>query len=71
MGDFNINALNENHTLNNVLSSYDQAVTTSTHICGSLLDHVYISKEFSSELSMSNVIEIYFSDHDAVKFRLV
>ena len=71
MGDFNINALSENQTLTNVLSNYDQIVTTSTHISGSVLDHVYISRMFSRELDMKNVIDIYFSDHDAVKFRLV
>ena len=47
LGDFNINAFEENCRLENVLSSYSQIATASTHICGSLLDHVYIHQEFS------------------------
>ena len=71
LGDFNINAFQENGSLENVLSSYNQIVTASTHISGSLLDHVYIHQEFSKEPNMQSVIDIYFSDHDAVKFRFV
>ena len=46
-------------------------VAASTHISGSLLDHVYIHQEFTKELNMQNAINIYFSDHDAVKLRFV
>ena len=69
LGDFNINAFEENCRLENVLSSYSQILTASTHICGSILDHVYIHQEFSKELNTQSVIDVYFSDHDAVKFR--
>ena len=70
LGDFNMNALHENNSLLHVLSAYNQAVTKSTHISGSLLDHVYVHKEFSRTLSV-NVIDIYFSDHDAVKLKFI
>ena len=71
LGDFNINAFQEYGRLGNVLFSYNQIVAASTHISGSLLDHVYIHKEFSKKLNMQSVIDIYFSDHDTVKFRFV
>ena len=71
LGDFNINAFQENGKLENVLSSYNQIVTASNHISVSLLDHVYIHQEFSKELNTQGVIDVYFSDHDAVKFRFV
>ena len=64
LGDFNINAFQEYVRLRNVLSSYNHIVAVSTHISGSLLDHVYIHQEFSKELNMQSVIDIYFSDHD-------
>ena len=70
LGDFNINVLHENNRLLHVLSAYKQVVTKSTHISGSLLDHVYVYKEFSRTLSV-NVIDIYFSDHDAVQFKFI
>ena len=68
LGDFNIDAFHENNRLLHVLSVYNQVVTKSTHISGSLLDPVYVHKEFSGTLSV-NVIDIYFSDHDAVKLK--
>ena len=40
--DFNINGFNENIRLFHILSEFDQLINTSTHISGSLLDHVYI-----------------------------
>ena len=66
LGDFNINGFNKNIRL---LSRCDQLVNTSTHISGSLLDHVYIRQEFLKQVT-SDVISIYFSDHDAIKFKL-
>ena len=54
-----------------VLSSCNQIVTASTHISASLLDHVYIHQELSKKLNTQSVIDIYFSDHDAVKFKFV
>ena len=69
--DFNINVFQEYSRLGNMLSSYNQIVAASTHISGSLLDHVCINQEFSNELNIQSVVNIYFSDHDAVKFRFV
>ena len=66
LGDFNVNAFQEYGRLRNVLSSYNDIVAVSTHISGSLLDHVYIHQEFSKELNMQSVIDIYFSDHDTL-----
>ena len=54
-----------------VLSSCNQIVTASTHISGSLLDHVHINQELSKKLNTQSVLDIYFSDHDAVKFKFV
>ena len=50
--DLDINELHENNRLLHVLSHYNQAVTKPAHISGSLLDHVYIYKEFSRTLSV-------------------
>lgn len=69
--DFNINAFQRNDRLENVLSSYNQNVAASTHISGLLLDQIYIHQEFSKELSMQSITDIYLSDYDAVKFRFV
>ena len=38
-------------------------------LSGSLLDHFHILKEFLSETNVNrSIIDVYFSDHDAVKF---
>ena len=69
LGDFNINYFEENTRLLHILSNYVQIVSYSTHLSGSLLDHVYILKEFSIETEVTgSIIDVYFSDHDAVKF---
>ena len=69
MGDFNINYFEGYTRLLHVLSNYAQVVSNSTHLSESLLDHVYISKEFLSETDVNgSIIDIYFSDHDAAKF---
>ena len=61
--------MRENKRLLHVLSNYVQIVSNSTHLYGSLLDHVYILKEFLSETDVTgSKIDVHFSDHDAVKF---
>ena len=71
LGDFNINYFDEkeSHHLKNILEStlgYQQIVSKPTFLSGSLLDHVYIrSQKFKSV--DNSVIEVYYSDHDAVK----
>ena len=69
LGDFNINGFDGSIRLSHVLSQYDQLVNTSIYISGSLLDHVYIRQESPKQVT-SDVISIYFSDNDAIKFRL-
>ena len=44
------------------------AINKSTHLSGSLLDQLYILKRFAMEFNiLSDVYNVYFSDHDAVK----
>ena len=73
LGDFNINTLNgANINLQNIFSNYTLLVNEPTHISGSLIDHVYVYNESLQKFlpSKIEVLSIYFSDHDAVKFRL-
>lgn len=72
VGDFNINAFNENTRLVQTLCSYDQIVKESTLIADCLLDHGYIHNELLRELNIGNkVANVYFSDHDAVLIQFV
>ena len=68
LGDFNINYFEGNTKLLHILSNYVQIVSNSTHLSGSLLDHVYVLKEFLSETDVTvSIIYVYFNDNDAVK----
>ena len=74
LGDFNIDILNNiNVNLNNVLSNYTLLVNQPTYISGSLLDHVYVNNDSLQKflLTKIEIVSIYFSDHDAVKFTLI
>ena len=74
LGDFNIDILNSiNINLNNVLSNYTLLVNEPTYISGSLLDHVYVNNDSLQKflLTKIEIVSIYFSDHDAVKFTLI
>ena len=64
LGDFDINGFHENH-MGIIL-----IVNTFTHISGSLLDDVYIHREFARDSNI-DVICIYFSDYDTTKFKLI
>ena len=45
-----------------------QMVNIPTHICGSLINHVYIKKTLIEEFSANATVEnIYFSDYDAIR----
>ena len=69
LGDFNVNGFNQNIRLPQILSRF---VNTSTHVSGPLLDsclHSYILKEFPKQVT-SDVISIYFSDHDAIRVKV-
>ena len=73
IGDFNINILNgANINLQDIFSNYTLLVNEPTHISGSLIDHVHVyNKSLQKFLpSKIEVLSIYFSDHNAVKFRL-
>ena len=67
-GYFNINGINKNIQSSHILLQDEPLVNTSSQISGSLLDHVYIRQEFPKEVN-TDVISIYFSDHDAIKFK--
>ena len=67
LGDFNVNALEQNSQVKQVLRNYMQVVTESTKISGGLLDHIFIHKQINQEMVVQNVvITKCFSDHDAV-----
>ena len=63
-GDFNIdfNKCPDN-SISNTLTEmgFQQVISNSTHIEGSLLDHMYIN----TEQAMQFLHPLYFSDHDA------
>ena len=68
-GDFNYDLLKvlQNKFLD-IFTDHVQMINKSTHISGSLIDHVYIKKtlmeNFFTNVSVGNV---YFSDHGAVR----
>ena len=65
LGDFSVNALEQNSQVKQVLSNYMQVVTESTQISGGLLDHIFNHKQMNQEMVVQNVIiTTYFSDHD-------
>ena len=71
VGDFNIDALTGNPRLQTILSSYTQVVNEPTHQSGSLLDHIYVKNTIFEKFSIStSTINIYFSDHDAVRLKV-
>ena len=43
--DFNINIIEENHSISTFFLNYTQTTRELTHISGSLIDHVYIQNE--------------------------
>ena len=61
-----------NINLQDIFSNYTLLVNEPTHISRSLIDHVYDYNESLQKFlpSKTEVLIIYFSDHDAVKFRL-
>ena len=70
-GDFNIDALKGSNYISEYLSEYNMVVNTATHISGSLLDHVYVSKELCEQVEITSTVKnVYFTDHDAVKIVL-
>lgn len=63
-----MNGLEQIQQISQALSKYNQIVTEPTYIPGSLLDHVYIQREFKTQMDVKNgIVTVYFSHHDAVK----
>ena len=74
MGDFNINFFNvtDIKQLKELMSfyAYIQIVQNATFLpSGSLLDHIYVKKTERNLLKMlkTNVVSVYYSDHEAVE----
>ena len=71
--DFNINVLNSaNDNTQHVFSHYMLIVSEPVHISGLLIGHVYINNNLMQKIlaEKTEIISVYFSDHDAVKFTL-
>ena len=68
LGDFNVDYLKTNSEfLRNYLDNYKMIVEMPTHISGSLIDHIYIDKNFNEKFKIrSQRRSVYFSDHDAI-----
>ena len=69
LGDFSIGAFGPQRAIiEDKLHMYDMVINKLTHLSGSLLDQVHIFKSFAMEFNIvSDVQNVYFSDHDAVK----
>ena len=68
-GDLNYDLLKviENELLD-IFTDHVQMVNKTTHISGSLIDHIYIKRTLMEEFCTSATVEnIYFSDHDALR----
>ncbi|KAK3100565.1 hypothetical protein FSP39_021862 [Pinctada imbricata] len=65
MGDFNENILQNNGKIQSFMISknFKQVVTSPTTENGTLIDHVYVSKNLDVT---TNIIPTYYSDHEAV-----
>ena len=72
LGDFNNNYFEKEDVLNEVLSDFKMIVTTPTYVDGSLLDHIYVIKQFLVEYDVTSIVKcIFFSDHDVVKIKII
>ena len=70
MGDFNFNYESE-RSMVAMFSDYIQVVNKPTHLGGALLGHVYVKKAVLKEFTVTcSVLNIYFSDHDAVQLQI-
>ena len=72
MGDMNYHYLEEKHPLKDLFAEngYVQIVDKATHDEGNIIDHVYVS---SPDLLLKEKLflkPLYYSDHDALCFRL-
>ena len=68
LGDFNTDGFEEVRSSKEVFCNCNLKVSEPSHLDGTLLDHVNISKSFVSDKYVTSVVKsIYFSYHDAVK----
>ena len=69
LGDFNKNYFtDESNFLRTYLQDYEMIIRKPTHISGSLIDHVYIHKDFKKLFEITSTIRsIYYSDHEAIQ----
>ena len=69
--EFNINAQGQDNHLKHIFSDYMQIVTEKTQISGAVLNHVYSRNDFLEYFDVHSFVKtVYFSDQDAVKFKL-
>lgn len=72
LGDFNVNAFSGENYFLDYLTEYKQVVTSPTHISGSLIDHIYIHESLFTTFNVETFVKnVYFSDHDAIKLKLL
>lgn len=69
LGDFSINALlSANKNVLRLLTDLTLIKNSPIHISGSVIDHVYVRKNLvNSTKVVSDIVNVYFSDHDAVR----
>ena len=73
LGDFNIDLLKQpenifSHSMEGL--GFKQLVLQSTHISGSLIDHVYAFLPNGEQCEVFKIHPLYYSDHDAICFIL-
>ena len=58
LGDFSIDAIdnNNNTDLQDILRSYQLVVDKPTHLCSSLLDHVYVKQTFLDLFTVRSIV---------------
>ena len=68
IGDTNINYLKKSHDFIKYLEekSFTQLVDRPTHICGGVIDHIYISKSLLEKNLYFTQRSVYYSDHDEI-----
>ena len=68
IGDTNINYLKKSHDFMKYLEekSFTQLVDRPTHVCGGLIDHIYISKSLLEKNPYFTQRSVYYSDHDEI-----
>ena len=72
LGDFNIYIVANNKNLQQVMWQYALINYEPTHISEWFLDYVYINRQTFQKISTEAIqtVSAYFSDHQAVKFKL-